>query len=84
MSGAVVGAGRYPGDRNDDLAEPGLVAALRTGLDPQLLLEAVSFVVDLQRDDTVPEFPAVRRILEPAATALAATRVPEREPDALS
>ncbi len=40
-----------------------------TSLDPQLLLEAVSFVVDFHRDDTVLEFLAVRRILEPAATA---------------
>ena len=43
-----------------------------TSLDPQLLLEALSFVVDFHRDDTVLEFLAVRRILEPAATAMAA------------
>lgn len=35
-----------------------------TSLDPQLLLEALSFVVDFHRDDTVLEFLAVRRILE--------------------
>ncbi len=35
-----------------------------TSLDPQLLLEAMSFVVDFHRDDTVLEFLAVRRILE--------------------
>ena len=46
-----------------------------TSLDPQLLLEALSFVVDFHRDDTVLEFLAVRRILEPAATAAAATRI---------
>lgn len=54
-----------------------------TSLDPQLLLEALSFVVDFHRDDTVLEFLAVRRILEPAATALAATRISDEELDAL-
>jgi GntR family transcriptional regulator, transcriptional repressor for pyruvate dehydrogenase complex len=46
-----------------------------TSLAPSLLLEALSFVVDFHRDDTVLEFLEVRRILEPAATALAATRM---------
>ncbi|CAL9407710.1 HTH-type transcriptional regulator LutR [Streptomyces sp. enrichment culture] len=55
-----------------------------TSLDPQLLLEALSFVVDFHRDDTVLEFLAVRRILEPAATALAATRLGEEQLDALA
>ncbi|MFJ8981863.1 FadR/GntR family transcriptional regulator [Streptomyces sp. NPDC102282] len=54
-----------------------------TSLDPQLLLEALSFVVDFHRDDTVLEFFAVRRILEPAATAMAALRIEEEELDAL-
>ena len=43
-----------------------------TSLQPSLLLEALSFIVDFHRDDTVLEFLAVRRILEPAATAMAA------------
>ncbi|MFD6424434.1 FadR/GntR family transcriptional regulator [Streptomyces sp. NPDC060198] len=55
-----------------------------TSLDPQLLLEALSFVVDFHRDDTVLEFLAVRRILEPAATAMAASRIGEAELDALA
>ncbi|WAZ20602.1 FadR family transcriptional regulator [Streptomyces cinnabarinus] len=55
-----------------------------TSLDPQLLLEAMSFVVDFHRDDTVLEFLAVRRILEPAATALAAAHLDERQLDELS
>ncbi|MEU9592035.1 FadR/GntR family transcriptional regulator [Streptomyces sp. NPDC048219] len=55
-----------------------------TSLDPQLLLEALGFVVDFHRDDTVLEFLAVRRILEPAATAMAASRIDERELDALA
>ncbi|MFC9425081.1 MULTISPECIES: FadR/GntR family transcriptional regulator [unclassified Streptomyces] len=54
-----------------------------TSLAPQLLLEALSFVVDFHRDDTVLEFLAVRRILEPAATALASSRITEEELDAL-
>ncbi|WP_326621954.1 FadR family transcriptional regulator [Streptomyces decoyicus] len=54
-----------------------------TSLDPQLLLEAMSFVVDFHRDDTVLEFLAVRRILEPAATAMAAGRIGLAELDAL-
>lgn len=54
-----------------------------TSLDPQLLLEAMSFVVDFHRDDTVLEFLAVRRILEPSATAMAGSRIQEEELDEL-
>ena len=43
-----------------------------TSLESPLLLEALSFIVDFHRDDQVLEFLAVRRILEPAAAALAA------------
>ena len=46
-----------------------------TSLAPSLLLEALSFIVDFHQDDTVLEFLEVRRILEPAATALAAVRM---------
>jgi GntR family transcriptional regulator, transcriptional repressor for pyruvate dehydrogenase complex len=46
-----------------------------TSLDPHLLLEALSFIVDFHRDDTVLEFLRVRRILEPAATAMAAEHI---------
>ncbi|MEU6842166.1 FadR/GntR family transcriptional regulator [Streptomyces sp. NPDC046716] len=55
-----------------------------TSLDPQLLLEALSFVVDFHRDDTVLEFLAVRRILEPAATAMAATTIDRDQLDRLA
>lgn len=54
-----------------------------TSLDPQLLLEALSFVVDFHRDDTVLEFLAVRRILEPAATAMAVAHITDEELSAL-
>jgi GntR family transcriptional regulator, transcriptional repressor for pyruvate dehydrogenase complex len=50
-----------------------------TSLAPSLLLEAVSFVVDFHRDDTVLDFLEVRRILEPAATALAAVRMSDED-----
>ena len=50
-----------------------------TSLAPSLLLEALSFIVDFHRDDTVLEFLEVRRILEPAATALAALRMPDSD-----
>jgi GntR family transcriptional regulator, transcriptional repressor for pyruvate dehydrogenase complex len=46
-----------------------------TSLAPSLLLEALTFIVDFHRDDTVLDFLEVRRILEPAAAALAATRM---------
>ena len=50
-----------------------------TSLAPSLLLEALSFIVDFHRDDTVLEFLEIRRILEPAATALAAVRMPDQD-----
>jgi DNA-binding FadR family transcriptional regulator len=43
-----------------------------TSLEPNLLLEALGFVVEFHQDDTVLEFLEVRRILEPAAAAMAA------------
>ena len=54
-----------------------------TSLEPRLLLEALSFIVDFHRDDTLLEFLRVRRILEPAATAMAAERITEEESDGL-
>jgi GntR family transcriptional repressor for pyruvate dehydrogenase complex len=45
-----------------------------TSLTPSLLLDAMSFVVDIHQDASVLELFEVRRILEPAAAALAATR----------
>ncbi len=43
-----------------------------TSLDPELLLDAVSFVIDFHRDDSVLNFLEVRRMLEPQATAMVA------------
>jgi GntR family transcriptional repressor for pyruvate dehydrogenase complex len=43
-----------------------------TSLRPELLLDAVAFLADFHRDDSVLHLLEVRRILEPAATAMAA------------
>src|ERR1700758_2915318 len=50
-----------------------------TSLEPAVLLEALSFIVDFHKDATVLEFLQVRRILEPAATAMAAERITEEQ-----
>jgi len=42
-----------------------------TSLEPQLLLEAMTFVVDIHQDSSILELFAVRRLLEPAAAAMA-------------
>ncbi|MDO5502751.1 MAG: FadR/GntR family transcriptional regulator [Actinomycetia bacterium] len=54
-----------------------------TSLEPDLLLDAVGFVLDLQRDSTVLELLEVRAILEPQAAAMAATRITDAEIDEL-
>ena len=54
-----------------------------TSLEPRLLLEALSFIVDFHRDDTLLEFLRVRRILEPAATAMVAERITKEESEGL-
>jgi GntR family transcriptional repressor for pyruvate dehydrogenase complex len=46
-----------------------------TSLAPELLLDAVSFIIDFHRDDSVLQFLEVRRLLEPAAVALAARSI---------
>lgn len=46
-----------------------------TSLEPSLLMGAMEFLVDFHQDDTVLHFLEVRRILEPAATAMAALRM---------
>ncbi|QKW17814.1 FadR family transcriptional regulator [Kitasatospora sp. NA04385] len=50
-----------------------------TSLEPGLLMEALGFVVDFHQDDTVLEFLEVRRILEPAAAAMAASTMSEED-----
>jgi GntR family transcriptional repressor for pyruvate dehydrogenase complex len=46
-----------------------------TSLAPRLLLEGFGLAVDLLRDDSLPQIMEVRRLLEPAATGLAAARI---------
>ena len=54
-----------------------------TSLEPQLLLETMSFVVDFHRDDSIRQFLEVRHILEPAATELATRRMSDADLDRL-
>jgi DNA-binding FadR family transcriptional regulator len=54
-----------------------------SSLEPAVLLEALSFIVDFHRDTSVLEFLRVRRILEPAATAMAAERITPEETEGL-
>lgn len=46
-----------------------------TSLEPNLLLDALKFVLDFHRDETILQLFEVRRVLEPAAVALAAVRM---------
>jgi GntR family transcriptional repressor for pyruvate dehydrogenase complex len=55
-----------------------------TSLDPAMLMDALGFVVDLRRDDSVLQFLAVRRILEPAAAAIAAVAMPREDINGLA
>ncbi|MCI9886906.1 FadR family transcriptional regulator [Micrococcales bacterium 31B] len=43
-----------------------------TSLQPEVLLDSMTFLLDFHQDSSVLDFLGVRRILEPAATALAA------------
>src|SRR3954447_23229148 len=43
-----------------------------SSLEPGVLMDAMGFLVEFHRDDSVLHFFGVRRILEPGATALAA------------
>jgi DNA-binding FadR family transcriptional regulator len=54
-----------------------------TSLEPELLLAGTTFVSDLLTGPTILELYQVRRILEPAATALATPRLTEAELEAL-
>jgi GntR family transcriptional regulator, transcriptional repressor for pyruvate dehydrogenase complex len=50
-----------------------------TSLQPEILLDAVGFVIDLHRDDSVLYLLEVRRILEPAASAMAARNMSDAD-----
>ncbi|GAA2251334.1 MULTISPECIES: FadR/GntR family transcriptional regulator [Kitasatospora] len=50
-----------------------------SSLEPPHLLEALTFILDLHRDESVLELFQVRAILEPAAAALAAQRMTDEQ-----
>ncbi len=50
-----------------------------TSLEPEVLLGGISSAVELLRGDTLLELTEVRRLFEPIATGLAATRISDRE-----
>jgi GntR family transcriptional repressor for pyruvate dehydrogenase complex len=50
-----------------------------TSLEPRLLLEAITFVVDFHDDDSVLEILQVRRILESRATGMAAALATDKD-----
>jgi DNA-binding FadR family transcriptional regulator len=54
-----------------------------TSLRPEALLETVGFLLDFHGDDSVLHLLAVRRILEPAATAMAARTMSDSEIESL-
>jgi DNA-binding FadR family transcriptional regulator len=54
-----------------------------TSLQPEVLLDTVGFVLDFHRDDSVLHLLEVRRILEPAATAMAAQKMSDAQLDEL-
>ncbi|WP_269938985.1 FadR/GntR family transcriptional regulator [Arthrobacter sp. HY1533] len=54
-----------------------------TSLEPKLLTEAMTFIVDLHKDETILDIFEVRRILEPAAAAIAAGRITPEQLTAL-
>jgi len=54
-------------------------ASYITSLGPELLLGALGLTIDLQRENAMPDLVAIRRILEPAATAMAASRITVEE-----
>jgi hypothetical protein len=54
-----------------------------TSLEPRLLLSGLSFAIDLMGDRTLAEIFEVRKLLEPAATALAAQRITQEQLDTL-
>ena len=55
-----------------------------TSLEPELLLTGMGFISDLLTGKTLLELHQVRRILEPVATELAATRLTEDDLAALA
>lgn len=55
-----------------------------TSLDSCLLLDALNFVVDFHRDDSVLQLLEVRRVIEPAAAEMAAVRIADDQLECLA
>lgn len=55
-----------------------------TSLQPEVLLDTVAFVLDFHRNDSILHLLEVRRILEPAATAMAARHMSDEAIGALA
>ncbi|GAB3464329.1 FadR/GntR family transcriptional regulator [Kineococcus endophyticus] len=55
-----------------------------SSLEPGVMLDAMTFVVDVQHDDSLLEFIEVRRLLEPPATSMATLRMSDEEIAGLS
>ena len=49
-----------------------------------MLMDALGFAVDFHRDDSVLHFLEVRRVLEPAAAAVAAVMMPSEDVEGLA
>lgn len=54
-----------------------------SSLEPRLLLSGMGFAIELMQEQGLAEIFEVRRLLEPAATALAAERISDAQVDAL-
>lgn len=55
-----------------------------TSLEPSLLLEAMSFVIDIHQDHTILDLFEVRRLLEPAAASMATLKATRADLDRLT
>lgn len=55
-----------------------------TSLKPELLLEGIGFAVDLMQDESILQLLEIRRLLEPAATAMAASSITEEDLEKLA
>ena len=55
-----------------------------TSLEPPLLLEAMSFVIDIHQDHTILDLFEVRRLLEPAAASMATLKATRGDLDTLT
>lgn len=55
-----------------------------TSLEPSLLMDAMGFMVDFHRDDTVLQILEARRIIEPITAEMAALKMPAKDIEGLS